>query len=257
MLLDIDKINHPKTRKYFSEIDSSYANGNYRSAVLVLYSVVVADILFKLKTLEEDYDDDKAKSIIRIIEDSKANNSKKENWENKLLECSKEFLNQYMYEKYSELKKIRNLSAHPIFNEDYELIIPSKETVAGLIVDMYNGLFIQPPLFLSKGQNIAEKICKELIANKKIYNSNDNLLSTFLNIRYFSHMSVSIKCMVFKCFWYYSFINTSDDECIINRTLFHKTLHYLYVTEKNEILDFMNKNKSKFKFSDDNAIRRK
>ncbi len=50
-LPDSDSIYFAKTKEYFNEVISSYANGNYRSAVVMLYSVAVCDLLFKLKEL--------------------------------------------------------------------------------------------------------------------------------------------------------------------------------------------------------------
>ena len=39
-----------RSREYFSEVLSCYTVGNYRSAVVMLWSVVVCDILFKIQT---------------------------------------------------------------------------------------------------------------------------------------------------------------------------------------------------------------
>ncbi len=37
-----------RTKEYFSEVLSCYAAGNYRSSVVMLWSVAVCDLLFKL-----------------------------------------------------------------------------------------------------------------------------------------------------------------------------------------------------------------
>ena len=42
---EVDDIYFQKTREYFDEVLSSYANGNYRSAVVMLYSVAICDLL--------------------------------------------------------------------------------------------------------------------------------------------------------------------------------------------------------------------
>ena len=54
-LPDSEDIYFAKTKEYFSEVISNYASGNYRSAVVMLYSVAICDLLFKLKELCDMY----------------------------------------------------------------------------------------------------------------------------------------------------------------------------------------------------------
>ena len=53
ILNEADEIYFSKTREYFQEVISSYSIGNYRSATVMLYSVAVCDILFKLNELKD------------------------------------------------------------------------------------------------------------------------------------------------------------------------------------------------------------
>lgn len=39
-----------RSKEYFSEVLSCYEAGNHRSAVVMLWSVMVCDLLFKIKT---------------------------------------------------------------------------------------------------------------------------------------------------------------------------------------------------------------
>lgn len=55
--LEADGIYFSKTKEYFKEVVSSYINGNYRSATVMLYSVAICDILFKLQELKDMYND--------------------------------------------------------------------------------------------------------------------------------------------------------------------------------------------------------
>ena len=65
LLLDTNKISSAKTREYFKEVESSYINGNYRSAVVMLYVVTIFDILSKLQDYCNTYpDDEKVKSVL-------------------------------------------------------------------------------------------------------------------------------------------------------------------------------------------------
>ena len=68
-------IPNKNTKGYFAEVVSCYNSGNYRSAVVMLWSVAVCDLLFKLKELDEIYDDIKAKKILAEIKSRKELNS--------------------------------------------------------------------------------------------------------------------------------------------------------------------------------------
>ena len=50
-----EQIYSAKTREYFDEVIQSYYVGNYRSATVMLYSVVISDIVYKLNELIERY----------------------------------------------------------------------------------------------------------------------------------------------------------------------------------------------------------
>ena len=47
-LIESENIYFPQIRGYFKEIVSSYDNGNYRSAMVMLYSTIVCDLLLML-----------------------------------------------------------------------------------------------------------------------------------------------------------------------------------------------------------------
>ncbi|MBO5344500.1 MAG: hypothetical protein J6A51_01210, partial [Clostridia bacterium] len=62
-----ENIYNEKTKNYFEEVLSSYNNKNYRSAVVMLYSVVIYDIIAKIKELDEIYNQEWAKKTIKEI----------------------------------------------------------------------------------------------------------------------------------------------------------------------------------------------
>ena len=81
--LELDKIESPKTKEYFKEVISSYANGNYRSAIVMLYIVTVTDLMYKLQELDELYNDSTARKILADLE---KNRTSKSSWENTLID---------------------------------------------------------------------------------------------------------------------------------------------------------------------------
>ncbi|WP_199308538.1 hypothetical protein [Aphanizomenon flos-aquae] len=130
-----EKIHDGKTKDYFQEVLSSYHNGNYRSAVVMLWSVAVCDIVCKLQYLFDLYQDPVAKSILDELTELQNNDPKSALWEVKLIDETYErtkLLDASEYENLRYLQKQRHLSAHPTLNVDRELHRPNKETVRRL-----------------------------------------------------------------------------------------------------------------------------
>jgi hypothetical protein len=140
---EVDEIYSAKTKKYFKEVISSYENGNYRSAIVMLYSVVVCDVLFKLQELVDKYDDSGAKKILESIKTKSENDTNKSKWESDLFKEVFEktkLIDEITYEQVKQLKQYRNWSAHPILNEHFELNTPTKEMTIGFILIMLNNI---------------------------------------------------------------------------------------------------------------------
>lgn len=119
--LETDGIYFSKTKEYFKEVVSSYINGNYRSATVMLYSVAICDILFKLQELKDMYNDSVATRILQKIEQEKAESESKSHWEKTLLDFVKHETQLLDVKAYSDLRHLfddRNLSAHPALNQN-------------------------------------------------------------------------------------------------------------------------------------------
>ena len=81
-----EKIHYGKTKDYFREVLSSYHNGNYRSAVVMLWSVAVCDIIYKLQNLVDLYEDKTARTILNELTNLQDSDPKSASWEIKLVE---------------------------------------------------------------------------------------------------------------------------------------------------------------------------
>jgi len=84
--LAADKISEPRTREYFQEVLNSYTNSNYRSAVVMLWTVVICDLIYKLQHLRDIYNDTTAQSILDHIAQKQKANPNSPDWETELLE---------------------------------------------------------------------------------------------------------------------------------------------------------------------------
>lgn len=233
-----NKINNPKIKEYFAEVASSYAIGNYRSAIVILWSVVVCDLLFKLQQLAELHADESAKEILKGINGSKENNPQSAQWEYQLLdEISKrtQLIDIQELKSLEYLRTQRNLAAHPVINYESELLCPNQETVRALIRESLEGVLTKPPFF-------SKKIVTELLKDIKYHSDtilndlNDNNLKDFLRSKYFDKFTPAVEKKVFKDMWKFVFRLTNDD-CTTYRPDNFRVLQFLFERNRSVFIE--------------------
>ncbi len=142
-----------KTREYFQEVLSSYSNANYRSSIVMLYSVAICDMLLKLRELQDMFNDPIAEEILKEVEKSRNShdNKSKSKWEKEFVGNvfkKTQLLDLEAYTNLNHLYDHRNFSAHPALNDDYDLIAPSKETTIAHIKNTLLNILVKPPIFI-------------------------------------------------------------------------------------------------------------
>src|SRR5699024_2363334 len=165
------------------EVLSSYNNGNYRSAVVMLWSVAICDIVYKLQSLVDLYDDAAAKEILNEVSGIQEKDYKTSSWELKLLDEAHEktyLLDSYEYENLRYLQKQRHLSAHPVLNSERELHSPNKETARSLLRNTLEGLLVKPPFYT---QRVMTELLEDLSENSAILNSQEKV-KRYIESRY-------------------------------------------------------------------------
>ena len=200
----------------------------------MLWSVAVCDLLFKLKELDEIYDDIKAKKILAEIKSQQENNKRSPKWEEELINKISErteLLNTSEETNLRHLQEQRHLSAHPVINEDFQLHRPNQETVRALIRNTLDGLLIKDPL-LSRSQKIASDLVDDIKKNKEHFPS-DEKLKTYLDSKYYSRLSIEAEKGVFRSLWKFVF-RSEDDNCEENREINYKALFILYNKKRTE-----------------------
>ena len=183
-----EQIYFPRTKEYFEEVERSFYNENYRSAIVMLYSVVIADLLFKVEELKDYYSDSIAEGILEDINRMRENNPKNSEWENKLIENIKDKTNiiePYVLTNIEDLKNVRNFSAHPSLNQNNELIRPSREKTLGLIKEMLIGIFIRPPLFIKK---ITNNLLEDISSKKEDFLEDSEKFKKYIEKKYFERI---------------------------------------------------------------------
>lgn len=218
----------------------------------MLYSVAISDILFKLSELDVVYNDTEAHDLLEGIKNFNSAESKSK-WEFQLIKAmmDKGYISNKLYSDLESLYRDRCFSAHPAMNDDFELLSPTKESSAAHIVNILNGLLIEPPMFK---KNIVDRLTDDLRSRKDTF-ADDEILEKFLNKTYFSKLTEPAKIMLFKSLWNFCFNKPNDPDCMDNLILNLRALMILCKFNRNIIADAKRKD-FKFKFSQDDQIMR-
>lgn len=213
-----------KTRNYFKEVISSYNNENFRSAIVMLYSTVISDLIIKLQELRDSDGDKKAQTILSQIESKRIQKSSNgtqydSSWEREIVDkIAKEtdLIESHIKIKLDHLHDIRNLCAHPALSSEYELYQPSKEETIAFIKELYQEVLVKPPYYIG---SVFDKLTDDLVIQKQNFHDDYDTLKFYLEKRYFNRMSDKMFLMIFKKLWKFIFMKDEDQQCIDNRDI--------------------------------------
>lgn len=210
-----DDIFAAKTKEYFKEVLSSYQNGNYRSSVVMLWSVAVCDLIYKLEYLVDVYRDATATEIINEMTRIQAQEPFSSAWEMKLIEdtfSKTRLLDTPEYENLKFLQKQRHLSAHPVLTQERELHAPNRETVRSLLRNTLEGLLIKPPYYT---QHILNEMLTDLAEHSGALNDRHKV-KAYVESRYLRRFKPTVETSIFKSLWKFTF-KLENDDCDANR----------------------------------------
>lgn len=235
--IQTEKIYSSKTRDYFDEVIKSYYSESYRSAVVMLYSIVVADLVFKIEELKELYMDSNAIEILDEITELQRRKPNSPDWESKLIELINEKTN--LLEASDNvhltlLQKHRHLCAHPVLNQSLELYRPNKETTRAHIRNMLEGVLVKPPL-------LSRKIFEDLLSNLNsvktiIYDEKE--LERHLNAKYFNKINPKTRNHIFRSLWKITF-KVTNIQCNENRDINLKALSIILKNDNSSIIELI------------------
>lgn len=228
--LQASRIVDPRTKEYFKEVSGSYASGHYRSAVVMLWSVVVTDLLYKLDQLSTAYTDSIAISILEEVEKTRTNNPKSPDWERLLVERINErtqLLDPPDFANLVALQKHRHLSAHPILSSSETLYHPNKETARAHIRNALEGVLTKPPVMTKR---ILNPLLEDIENNSEIF-ADDKSLEKYLEAKYLKHIPVPVAENIFLSLWRIVF-HVEDPRCEENREINFRVLSILYNRNK-------------------------
>ncbi|WP_322058493.1 hypothetical protein [Paraburkholderia sp. J63] len=220
-----DEILDERTRSYFEEVKSSFTIGNYRSAVVMLWSVVVCDLVFKLQRLAELHNDLTAQQILREIDQEQEKNPNSPSWEWSLVlkvKAQTGLLDAVDQQGLENLQRQRHLAAHPIIKEGAELHRPNKDEVRALMRMALQSVLTKPALV---SKRILDRLLED-VAGMQSFFAYDDELNKFLESKYFSQFSAGVAESVFKILWKFVF-RTEDGPCDVNRAINFRVLRLI------------------------------
>jgi len=155
-------------------------------------------------------------------------------------------LNDESYAMLEHIYSLRNFSAHPALNEDYELISPTPEMTVAYIKKALEDILIKPSVF---AQNIVDRMSNDIAERKEIYKNDFNSFKVFLHRVYFQRMSEKMVLQVFKAFWKFTFRRAEGAQFIENRLANRKTLEAILDQYGDAVCKFVKENQSFFTVS--------
>lgn len=242
--LNHEKIYSNKTREYFNDVIKAYYNESYRSAIVILYSITIADLVFKLVELKEIYNDSNAIEILGEIEKMQISNPSASEWEKKTFKSVLEKTNLLEISDYNNIKnlqELRHLCAHPVLSQNYELYSPNKETTRAYIRNILEGLLTKPPMLSRK---IFDDLLEDLALVKNIF-YNDLELEKHLKSKFFDKLNEATILKIFKSLWKISF-KIENSTCDKNREINIRTLNILLKNYYSSIIRAIANDKDSF-----------
>ena len=235
--LSAEKIVDSRTKRYFAEVHGCYSAGYYRSAVVMLWSLVVTDILFKLDQLATAYGDATAKAILTEIGDTRKNNPKSPEWEAELVNkvASRTDLLDHAENSFLQsLQAHRHLSAHPVMTGGDALFSPNKETARAHIRNVLDGVLTKPPIMSRK---VFDTFIEDVEQIARLSPGPDGL-KKFLEAKYFRHFSPATFAHILKSLWRVAFKST-DPRAETNRVINAQALGVVFSNRKAELAELI------------------
>jgi hypothetical protein len=205
----------------------------------MLYTVVICDLVFKLKDLKDIHNEDKANKILEELEADKELNPVSPDWENNLIKKAfkeAKLLENDVYTHVTTLKRYRNLSGHPVLNSLEILYKPNKELVQSLMINMLEGLLTKHPLFT---KNVFVPFMVEIERIKNDF-STEERLEVYLESKFLLYFNKELVEYIFKHLWKSVFKSDGERETK-NRNVNYTVLLIIYKRYEEILFEYIKK----------------
>lgn len=224
--LKMESIVDVRSRAYFREVFTSYASGNYRSATVMLWAVVVCDLLFKLEEMKSVYQDKIAEEVLERLKKSQAAQPDSPRWELELLDlvhARTQLLEDHEHRSLQELQRHRHLAAHPILKQNYELLTPTPEATRADMRVALESVLTKPALMTKQ---VFHTLTEDLERSKDLF-PDDAQLRRYLEAKYFAKAIPAVIREIFLSLWSVTF-NSLDVRAAACREIFVRALEFMF-----------------------------
>lgn len=224
--LAAEQIVDVRTKAYFTEVLSSYINGHYRSAVVMLWSIVISDLVYKLQELRDLYQDPVATSILDLVQARQTANPTNPEWEPYLLgevNSRTQIFEAGEYQHIVGIHMLRHLSAHPVLSSAHLLFEPNKETARAAIRNALECVLLKPPVFSRK---VVVNLIED-IAERKALLPDATSLQKYLEAKYLRNLHPTVKLELIRTLWKFCF-RLSNPDVDANREINQRTLEVIH-----------------------------
>ncbi|HEX5362678.1 MAG TPA: hypothetical protein VFW59_00255 [Gallionella sp.] len=233
--LAAEQIVDARTKSYFTEVLSSFINGHYRSTAVMLWSVVISDLVYKLQELRDLYQDPVATSILDSVGARQAANPTNPEWEPYLLDevnSRTQFFEAGEHQHIVAIHKLRHLSAHPVLSSAHLLFEPNKETARAAIRNALECVLLKPPVFSRK---VVINLIEDLAARRALLPDTTSL-RMYLEAKYLRSLHPTVKLELIRTLWKFCF-RLSNPDADANREINFRALKVIH---DRDALDFRN-----------------
>jgi hypothetical protein len=226
-----------RTKRYFSEVFACYTAGHYRSAVVMLWSVVVADMLIKVDQLANAEGDAAAKAALQKMANSKHRDPKSTGWELDLITDSCNdlgLLDPAALMSLTHLQSHRHLSAHPTMTSDETLFTPTREVARAHIRTALDEVLTKPAIM---SRRVFDRFMSDIeaLSDRRL---GVGQLKQFLESKYLRHFNSSVLSSVFKSLWRVTF-RVEDQRASKNREANCEALCVVFERNKESLAEIV------------------
>jgi len=224
--LSSEDIFDSRSRRNFSEVYECYAIGHYRSATVMLWSVVITDILFKLDQLANLYSDTAAQAILATVSTFQASNPRSPEWELTLVRevhSKTELIDAAELIQLEQLQQLRHLSAHPVLTQVDLLYRPNREAVRAHIRNSLDAVLTKPPIL---GRKVFDHFMKD-IAQLSQQSPDYSQISSYIESKYLRQLTIPTIERIFRGLWRVTF-KAADTLAEENREINEQVLEVLF-----------------------------
>ncbi|WP_130537647.1 hypothetical protein [Thiomicrorhabdus indica] len=239
-----NNIHDHRTKEYFREVMNNYFNGNHRSALVMLWTVVICDLVYKLQYLKDIHGDEKAESILDEMTEFQEKNPANPKWEENLLKevfSRTSLLEAHELDSLQSLHRHRHLSAHPVISKADILFRPNREMVLSDIRIALDSVLTKPPILTKQ---VFKELAEDLEKVKDLFADN-NQLKRYLESKYFRNLNEEVSSQIFKSLWRVTF-KIEDERCDENRIINSRAVRILFDRNRETLTEYIRNNSPYF-----------